>query len=64
MFQSVLIIHPSKQSDDNFMRDTCLRIADLLSDGEFVSGAVLGDALGISRTAVWKQLNRLVLKLV
>ena len=39
------------------MRDTCLRIVDLLSDGEFVSGAVLGQVLGVSRTAVWKQLN-------
>ena len=36
-----------------------MRIVDRLSDGEFVSGAVLGDALGISRTAVWKQLNKL-----
>jgi BirA family biotin operon repressor/biotin-[acetyl-CoA-carboxylase] ligase len=41
------------------MRDTCLRIVDLLSDGEFVSGAVIGQALGISRTAVWKHLNKL-----
>ena len=41
------------------MRDTCLRIVDLLSDGEYVSGEVLGDALGVSRTAVWKHLNKL-----
>ncbi|MBQ0721475.1 MAG: bifunctional biotin--[acetyl-CoA-carboxylase] ligase/biotin operon repressor BirA [Gammaproteobacteria bacterium] len=41
------------------MRDTCLRIVELLGDGEFVSGAVLGDCLGVSRTAVWKQLNKL-----
>ncbi len=41
------------------MRDTCLQIVDLLGDGEFVSGAVLGDALGVSRTAVWKHLNKL-----
>jgi BirA family biotin operon repressor/biotin-[acetyl-CoA-carboxylase] ligase len=31
----------------------------LLADGEFHSGQVLADALGISRTAVWKQVNRL-----
>jgi BirA family biotin operon repressor/biotin-[acetyl-CoA-carboxylase] ligase len=55
----MFIIHPSKQSDDIFMRDTCLRIVDLLGDGEFVSGAVLGDALCVSRTAVWKHLNKL-----
>ena len=41
------------------MRDTCLRIVDLLGDGEYVSGEVLGDALGVSRTAVWKHLNKL-----
>ncbi|TGD75860.1 bifunctional biotin--[acetyl-CoA-carboxylase] ligase/biotin operon repressor BirA [Mangrovimicrobium sediminis] len=31
----------------------------LLADGEFVSGQTLADALGVSRTAVWKQLNKL-----
>jgi len=31
----------------------------LLADGEFRSGQVLADALGVSRTAVWKQLARL-----
>ena len=31
----------------------------LLSDGEFHSGQDLADALGISRTAVWKQLGKL-----
>jgi BirA family biotin operon repressor/biotin-[acetyl-CoA-carboxylase] ligase len=31
----------------------------LLADGEFRSGQDLADALGVSRTAVWKQLNRL-----
>ena len=41
------------------MRDTCLRIVDLLSDGEFVSGAVLGQVLGVSRTTVWKHLTNL-----
>jgi len=41
------------------MRDTCLRIVELLGDGEYVSGAVLGDALGVTRTAVWKHLNKL-----
>jgi BirA family biotin operon repressor/biotin-[acetyl-CoA-carboxylase] ligase len=31
----------------------------LLSDGEFRSGQDLADALGVSRTAVWKQVNKL-----
>ena len=31
----------------------------LLASGEYCSGQVLADALGISRTAVWKQLNAL-----
>ncbi|MBW6390380.1 biotin--[acetyl-CoA-carboxylase] ligase [Billgrantia antri] len=31
----------------------------LLSDGEFHSGEQLGDRLGVSRTAVWKQLKKL-----
>ncbi|PHX38119.1 biotin--protein ligase [Pseudomonas syringae pv. syringae] len=31
----------------------------LLADGAFHSGQVLGDALGISRSAVWKQLQQL-----
>lgn len=31
----------------------------LLADGEFRSGPDLADALGISRTAVWKQINKL-----
>tara|TARA_R110002110_G_scaffold303525_2_gene517640 strand:- start:6513 stop:7490 length:978 start_codon:yes stop_codon:yes gene_type:complete len=31
----------------------------LLAQGEFCSGQALADALGVSRTAVWKQLNKL-----
>ena len=31
----------------------------LLADGEFHSGQTLADALGVSRTAVWKQLTKL-----
>jgi BirA family transcriptional regulator, biotin operon repressor / biotin---[acetyl-CoA-carboxylase] ligase len=31
----------------------------LLAAGEFVSGQELADVLGVSRTAVWKQLNKL-----
>lgn len=31
----------------------------LLASGEFCSGQDLADALGVSRTAVWKQLNKL-----
>lgn len=34
-------------------------VLPLLSDGEFHSGQELADALGISRTAVWKQLKKL-----
>ncbi len=32
----------------------------LLANGEFHSGQDLADAMGVSRTAVWKQVNRLV----
>ncbi len=35
------------------------KILTLLADGEFHSGTELADALGISRSAVWKQLNGL-----
>ncbi len=31
----------------------------LLADGDFHSGQELADAMGVSRTAVWKQVNRL-----
>lgn len=31
----------------------------LLASGEYCSGQVLADALGVSRTAIWKQLNAL-----
>lgn len=31
----------------------------LLADGEFRSGQALADALGVSRTAVWKQVNKI-----
>jgi len=34
-----------------------LPLLRLLQDGRFYSGEVLGDALGISRSAVWKQLQ-------
>ncbi|MCF5032634.1 bifunctional biotin--[acetyl-CoA-carboxylase] ligase/biotin operon repressor BirA [Pseudomonas syringae] len=36
-----------------------LTLLKLLADGAFHSGQVLGDALGISRSAVWKQLQQL-----
>ena len=32
----------------------------LLADGEFHSGQDIADVMGVSRTAVWKQINRLV----
>lgn len=35
------------------------KILALLADGEFHSGTELADALGVSRSAVWKQLNGL-----
>ncbi|MFV8819271.1 bifunctional biotin--[acetyl-CoA-carboxylase] ligase/biotin operon repressor BirA [Haliea sp. E17] len=35
------------------------RVISLLASGEFVSGQSIADALGVSRTAVWKQLNKL-----
>lgn len=34
-------------------------ILNLLADGEFHSGAELGEVLGVSRTAVWKHLQKL-----
>lgn len=35
------------------------KLLDILSDGEYYSGEQLGQALGISRAAVWKQVQRL-----
>ncbi|PAV24663.1 biotin--[acetyl-CoA-carboxylase] ligase [Tamilnaduibacter salinus] len=35
-------------------------LLELLSDGEWHSGTALADSLNVSRTAVWKQLNRLM----
>ena len=35
------------------------RLLMLLSDGEFHSGETIGQVLGVSRTAVWKQLQKL-----
>jgi len=40
-----------------------LRLLRLLADGEFHSGQVLGGILGVSRSAVWKQLQQLELEL-
>tara|TARA_R110001599_G_scaffold353408_3_gene592087 strand:- start:8799 stop:9779 length:981 start_codon:yes stop_codon:yes gene_type:complete len=39
------------------MRKTTL--LPLLADGDYCSGQALADALGVSRTAIWKQLNAL-----
>lgn len=36
-----------------------LSLLNLLQDGRFHSGQVLGEALGVSRSAVWKQLQQL-----
>ncbi len=35
------------------------KLLPLLANGEFHSGQALADAMGVSRTAVWKQANRL-----
>ncbi len=39
--------------------DTRFRLIRLMSDGAFHSGQRLADELGISRSAVWKQLQKL-----
>jgi BirA family transcriptional regulator, biotin operon repressor / biotin---[acetyl-CoA-carboxylase] ligase len=36
-----------------------LTLLELLKDGRFHSGQALGAALGISRSAVWKQLQQM-----
>ncbi|MCG8672342.1 MAG: bifunctional biotin--[acetyl-CoA-carboxylase] ligase/biotin operon repressor BirA [Pseudomonadales bacterium] len=36
-----------------------MKIVELLADGQFHSGDELGDALGVSRAAVWKQIQKL-----
>lgn len=41
------------------MTDTWRGALELLSGGSLVSGADIGKALGVSRSAVWKQLQRL-----
>ena len=43
----------------NNVSDSQDKILDALKDGEFHSGESLGDILGVSRTAVWKQLQKL-----
>ena len=35
------------------------QLIEILADGRFHSGEQLGERLGISRTAVWKQLRKL-----
>ncbi len=41
------------------MSDTQSKIIDILKDGAFHSGEVLGEKVGCSRTAVWKHLRKL-----
>ena len=41
------------------MSDLQDKILNILKDGNFHSGESLGDQLGVSRTAVWKQLQKL-----
>lgn len=40
-----------------------LTLLKLLKDGRFHSGEALGAALGVSRSAVWKQLQHLEIEL-
>lgn len=44
---------------NEIVKDTQEKILDVLSDGEFHSGEDLGQKLGMSRAAVWKQLQKL-----
>ncbi len=39
--------------------ETCKQILEILADGEFHSGTELANTLGISRSAIWKQLRTL-----
>jgi BirA family transcriptional regulator, biotin operon repressor / biotin---[acetyl-CoA-carboxylase] ligase len=41
------------------MSDTSRKVLEILAGGQFISGAAIGDQLGISRTAVWKHLKQL-----
>lgn len=41
------------------MSDLQNQIIDILKDGNFHSGGSLGEQLGVSRTAIWKQLQKL-----
>lgn len=41
------------------MNKTLISLVRCLADGEFHSGAELGSAIGVSRAAVWKQLQQL-----
>ena len=49
---------PSIGRAQSFVSKT--KLLPLLATGEFRSGQDLADAMGVSRTAVWKQVNRLV----
>lgn len=40
-------------------KETSKQLVNVLADGEFHSGTSLGEALGISRTGVWKHLKKL-----
>ena len=58
--RGVICYHPASvyRQALRFMSKSVL--LPLLASGEFRSGQDLADALGVSRTAVWKQLNKLV----
>ena len=43
----------------NNVSDSQDKILNALKDGKFHSGESLGELLGVSRTAVWKQLQQL-----
>lgn len=57
LFNPAIVFLPGHRVDVMRKNQTLLSI---LSDGEWHSGEALAQSLGVSRTAVWKQLNRLI----
>ena len=57
---SYAIVRPMAIMPASFKVETgMLKLLNLLKDGRFHSGQALGEALGVSRSAVWKQLQHL-----
>lgn len=44
---------------DSFLKENLKKVISILSDGEFHSGEDIGNALGITRSAVWKLIKQL-----